>query len=398
MPGSRNHPSARARRCAGLRIRPKSLRAARSTRDGRSGRNRSSLDPEPLKSLIRRSLPMPTGLHRRVRGLDLHGPRNSTKPAAGSASGWRLYSYSVAGLSVGSDIVLPGLIEAAFDGQTPDVAIARADVPLALEGAESVGPTWQILDDTFLFRIPDLARFHLTGGRRIAYALENDTPADDIAVFLIGTVFGILLHQRGHIVLHASAVSVGGKAVLFCGASGAGKSTIAAALDRQGYPVIADDVCAIDLDGPAGPMVQPDGRQLKLWSQAIEKLDLAESRREPVRRKLEKYYLEPANAAAAPLPLGAVYVLREARPPHAAGIERPNVVDCALLLRRNAYRPRLVRAMGQKADYFHAAAEIANRSGIFHLTREFGFDHLPGVLAGLRDHWSAMGLLETATA
>ena len=124
-------------------------------------------------------------------------------------------------------------------------------------------------------------------------------------LFLIGTVFGILLHQRGEIVLHASAVRVNDKAVLFCGPSGAGKSTLAAALAQRGFPLVTDDLCAITLTAGAAPMVQPDGRHLKLWAQAIEKLDLAERRGAAVRNKLEKFFVEPAAALAEPLPLGA---------------------------------------------------------------------------------------------
>ena len=45
------------------------------------------------------------------------------------------------------------------------------------------------------------------------------------------------------------------------------------------------------------------------------------------RNRLEKFYVEPRDAFTEPLPLGAIYVLREARPPHAPGIERPNIVD-----------------------------------------------------------------------
>ena len=155
-----------------------------------------------------------------------------------------------------------------------------------------------------------------------------------------------------------------GKAVLFCGASGAGKSTLAAALAQRGFPLVADDLCAITLTAGAAPMVQPDGRHLKLWAQAIQNLDLAERRGAPVRNRLEKFFVEPAAALAEPLPLGAVYALREARPPHKPGIERTNVVDAALILRRGAYRPLMVNRMGQKADYFRAATAIANAAGI----------------------------------
>jgi hypothetical protein len=159
-------------------------------------------------------------------------------------------------------------------------------------------------------------------------------------------------------------------------------------------------------------MVQPDGRHLKLWAQAIEKLDLAEKRGAPVRNKLQKFFVEPAGALAEPLPeprseprseplseplpLGAVYVLREARPPHKPGIERPNVVDAALMLRRSAYRPLMVNRMGQKADYFLAATAIANAAGIFHLTRALNFAALPEVVGGLAQHWLDIGLTEEA--
>jgi hypothetical protein len=209
-------------------------------------------------------------------------------------------------------------------------------------------------------------------------------------------VFGILLHQRERIVLHASAVRVNGRAVLFCGPSGAGKSTLAAALAQRGYPLVTDDLCTLSADGAAAPLVHPDGRQLKLWAHAIERLDLAQQRGERVRQSLEKFYVEPSEVFTEPLALGAVYALREARPPHAPGIERPNVVDAALLLRRNAYRPLLVRRMDQKANYFHAATTIANVAGIFYLTRALDFGKMPEVIARLEQHWLELRLMEKA--
>jgi hypothetical protein len=250
-------------------------------------------------------------------------------------------------------------------------------------------------DDRFLLRIPGIARFLLTAGRDIAFEPEDGVSPGEIAIFVIGTVFGILLHQRRRIVLHASAVCVNGRAVLFCGQSGAGKSTIAAALGQRGYDLLSDDVCAISLDGGA-PMVHPDGRQLKLWAQAIERLDLVAQRGERVRTRLEKFYVAPGTVSEASMPVGLVYVLRETRPPYETGIEAPNVVDAALLLRRNAYRPLLVNRMDQKADYFFAATAIANAAGIFFLSRKLDFAQMPEVLSRLEAHWQQTGLTETA--
>jgi len=182
---------------------------------------------------------------------------------------------------------------------------------------------------------------------------------------------------------------------LFCGPSGAGKSTLAAALAQRGFPSVSDDLCAITLTADV-PLVQPDGRHLKLWAQAIDKLDLAERRGAAVRNRLEKFFVTPAVTLAEPLPLGAVYALRPARPPHKAGIERPNVADAALILRRGAYRPLLVSRMGRKADYFRAATAIANTAGIFQLTRALNFAVMPEVVGSLEQHWLDIGLTEMA--
>jgi hypothetical protein len=304
-----------------------------------------------------------------------------------------VHSYNVSGLSVRSEIALPGLFAPIGDSE-PDVTIRCCPVPQSLDNPAAAGPTWQMAGERFLLRIPDIARFLLSNGREIAFEPEPEARHDDIPIFLLGTVFGILLHQREQVVLHASAVRINGKAVLFCGSSGAGKSTIAAALVQRGYPLVTDDICAIAMTAERVPMVYPDGRQLKLWAQSIDRLDLAERRGDRVRNSLEKFYVEPEGALSDPLPLGAVYALRETRPPHVSGIERPNVVDAALILRRNAYRPMMVSRMGQRAHYFHAATTIAGAAGIFNLTRPLNFTSMPDVIAWLERHWDETGLME----
>lgn len=309
-----------------------------------------------------------------------------------------MFAYIVSGLRVSSDLALPGLIDwvgraDACDPDFPsreadaDVVIRLGAVPLALDNATASGPNWQIAEGRFLIAMPGIIRLLLTAGDTIVYALDGDTAIEDAAVFVSGTGFGILLHQRGRLVLHASAVRAGDNAVLFCGASGAGKSTLAAALVAAGHELLADDFCGISIAAGGVPFVYPDGRQLKLWENAIARLSLDDRRRAPVRARLRKYYVEPHAAIAEALPIAAVYMLREARPPHVPGIAPANLVDGALMIQRNAYRPAMIARMGQAALYFQGATAIARHAGVFTLTREMDFAGLAAVVEGLETHW-----------
>jgi hypothetical protein len=60
--------------------------------------------------------------------------------------------------------------------------------------------------------------------------------------------------------LHGSSVAVNGSAILLLGPQGAGKSSIAAALEPLGFGLLTDDTCAIDRQGrlwPGPPILNP---------------------------------------------------------------------------------------------------------------------------------------------
>lgn len=304
--------------------------------------------------------------------------------------------YRIAGLSVSTDLELPGF--PAGPAGPADIVIARAPVAGALEDADSSGPTWAMKPGRFLLAVPGIARYLLRDGAAIDYQPEPDADPGDVAAFTMGAAFGVLLHQRGLVVLHASSVCVNGKAALFLGPSGAGKSTLAAALVRRGYPLVADDFCVLSIGGAGGPQVHPDGALPKLWLEAIEQLELTDRRLRAVRGRLSKFYVQPPQGTvSAPMPMGPAYVLREARAPNGPGIERPNIVDAAHLVRSNAYRPGVVRKMDQQALYFLVAAALGNADGVFHLTRELDFAAMDDVIDGLEAHWSVAKALETAS-
>jgi hypothetical protein len=209
---------------------------------------------------------------------------------------------------------------------------------------------------------------------------------------MLGSAFGILLHQRGHLVLHASAVAVGSGVVIFCGPSRAGKSTLAAALVRQGYPFITDDVCHIGFDR-ARPIVFADGRMLKLWRGAVENLALAPRRGERVLSQAEKFYILPERGTDEhPRQLAAIYILREGDKTRQQGIEQLSIVEAAALLRQNAYRPQLLAMMDLERKYFLDTMNLMFHAPVFYLTRSLGFTLLPQLVRELEAHWRELGL------
>jgi hypothetical protein len=128
---------------------------------------------------------------------------------------------------------------------------------------------------------------------------------------VLGPALGLLLHQRGLLVLHASAVVLGDGVVAFLGRSGHGKSTTAASLHARGCGVIADDVVAVDLTAPQEPVVRPGYPQLKLWPDAVTALGEFPDTLPRVVAREEKRARAVVSAAAASWPLRRLYVLAD---------------------------------------------------------------------------------------
>jgi hypothetical protein len=302
-----------------------------------------------------------------------------------------VHSYRISGLAVASQLELLGAIDAPANDDGPDITVRLQSAPSSLEGGVAGGPNWEIAGDQVLLSVPRVGRFLIEGGRHIGVELAPGATAREASLFVLGVSFGILLHQRGALVLHGAAVAKDGRALAVCGASGDGKSTLAAALCRAGFEFVADDICAVGLDAEGRPVVWPDGRQLKLWREAIERLDVAQRQGAAVRDGIEKYFIGPPAAAAAPPRLTAIYVLAEARPPLDEGIEPLNLPDGMRALDLQAYRPNIRARIGSKPHNLVQSAAVLSHAPAFRFTRPRGFEHMDRMVATLAAHWEALG-------
>lgn len=281
--------------------------------------------------------------------------------------------YTAYGLTIESTIDLPELMPLPdTEATTPDVWIRYGPVPENLETPVSRGVVYQACPKQFLLRLEGIARYLVLDGREIYVAPADGSQDDDVRLFLLGSVLAALLHQRGMLVLHGSAIVTESGVVVFVGPSGVGKSTLAAALGQRGYRIMADDVCALQIDAQGIPLVYPSFPQLKLWVDMLDQLGQTDRMLRRVRMNLEKYAL-PLNGTfyATPCPLHMVYHLTTHNKTDIQ-LEQITQMNKFRVLLYNTYRQRFMYGLGMQAAHFRQAATVANQVSIKRITRPIG--------------------------
>lgn len=291
------------------------------------------------------------------------GPLLDTLMAACSSS---LFLYTVYGLTVVSALECPGLL---WGEGAPDVTIRYGQVPTTLGNVRDRGVAYEVNSSQFLLYPRHIARYLVSVGTEVVIERGQNSRDEDLRVFLLGAVFGALLHQRGILPLHGSAIETSRGAVIFAGPSGSGKSTLAAAFQRRGYRVLADDICAVSLDGDGRPRVFPAYPQLTLWADAAEYLQQNVTILRRVRVSLEKYALPLRGAfSTQPLPLYAVYELDTTNTRTFTLTPLRGKGKLELLL-HNTYRKRWLRGMGKSAVNFQQCAQTSRCVNVSRIVR-----------------------------
>lgn len=130
------------------------------------------------------------------------------------------------------------------------------------------GQPWLLFfrsEDGYLLRFPGLADFRLsTDCREVVCVPVPGVAASTTDHLYLNQILPLVLSGLGRLVFHASAVELGHHAVVFVGAAGRGKSTLAASFATVGYRFLTDDGLVLDA-GPDGYSVQPGHPSIRLW-------------------------------------------------------------------------------------------------------------------------------------
>lgn len=230
------------------------------------------------------------------------------------AASWR---YRLYGQHVACDGPLPGLAPVTDDAEpTLRVFLAHPErMPGRLPAAER--PWYAAHDDQgrlylsihasddpprLRLAYTDGSEFFVERNGRAIWVPNGRHPAEDWLPYLLGPLLGLALRLQGVLCLHASAVALAGRAILFAGDTYAGKSTTARLLGARGCAVLSDDIVPLTQAGEE-VLAQPGYPRLRIRARG----------EAPGPDGPRRHYLDLADDAiafqSAALPVGVIYLL-----------------------------------------------------------------------------------------
>lgn len=283
------------------------------------------------------------------------------------------------GLTIESQFELAGL--PAAHGQ-PDLSIERGRIAPDRHELPPIGVLARAARGAYLLSVPGTADFLVEHGSRVTVDPAPAPRDTDMRRCLLGPVMAAALCQREFLVLHAAAVLGPRGAVLIAGPSGHGKSTLAAALNERGYPLVTDEVAAIRVIGEV-PVVETGPPDLVLWHDAAAR----SSGGLVAGCSDDDWQIRRARGAsqAAPHPIAAVVLVELAHATRARVVSVP-AIEAFQHLRQRATNMPLQQGLEMTVVAFHLSAQLTRRVPVFRLVRPRSIDSVDELVDHLTDH------------
>jgi len=295
-----------------------------------------------------------------------------------------MYVVSAFGLSIQSDFPLPELQTC---GREADVCVQRGVFNLPRMSPTSIGRNGiEALfggdHESAFLRWPGVGSFWAQEGSRLLVQPETDALTRELlSLFILSEAFGLILHQRGLFLLHASAVRVGERGLAFIGPPGAGKSTIAFSFAISGHSPIADDMVAIRVGSHGEPSILPGFSQIKIWPSAADGLGFDASSLTRIRAESPKLSARTINEPiSSETPLSEVYLLQDGQE---IDISTPSSAEALLALVKYFSCPAALLAGASLKRHFDQSRIICESARVLTLKRPRHFPALRQVVSAI---------------
>lgn len=263
-----------------------------------------------------------------------------------------------------------------------NVSSDQPDVSVHLSSLSGLKSEDYQSSNSILGTLRGVARFLICNGNEIIIDPESGVEEKTLSTSILCSAMSVILRQRGFLVLHASCILIDGKAIAFIGPSGAGKSTIASTFYTLGYPVITDDVLAIQfIDG--FPFVRPSFPIVKLLPDSAIALGHQLEHLPPLNELSPKriQYVNSENIAGE-YPLKNIYVL-DIGDKHQVSAIIPS--KALLVLIYNSRSIKTLVDVESKDQHFQQCSSLVNTTSIFLLKRKRTLRNLSEIVSLVKE-------------
>jgi hypothetical protein len=220
----------------------------------------------------------------------------------------------------------------------------------------------------FSLDVDKVAWFYASGGKNISVFPYPGADESSIRLYLNGSVYGAILHQRKVLPLHGSSFIFNGKGIVICGESGSGKSSVTASFCLNGAGFLSDDITPVIFE-KGSPCILSISDHIKLWGDSLKQLKQKEDGLQRIDPVTDKFYYHIDQGKSITFPLDYVFVL---------DLYDKNEVECTILygsekfaaLRNEIYRYEYLQGMPEnEAVYFQQLIEISRGVEIARIVR-----------------------------
>lgn len=260
-----------------------------------------------------------------------------------------MFSYKAHGLIIHSEINFPELEKT---NSKPQIEIKWGKIDssskeIISEGVFRVASHYKLSPDSVYLIWNDIEICEIITGNKIIVNHYTNIEDSFLRALILGPALGILMHQRGRLVLHASAVQMKDGVVAFMGHNGMGKSTTTMTFYQQDYPLVADDILSIEFDDNGNPYVFPGFPRIKLWSETIQLFEKDVEKYPLINSKSDKRSYFVNNFSKNIMPLKRVYIIEN---DEKTSLEPINPHNALIELLRNSYSANIFQKTDQATN------------------------------------------------
>ncbi len=249
-----------------------------------------------------------------------------------------------------------------------DVKIEISDSRKVVENPLYDDDFFRLNQNEFSMDVEDVGSFYASGGNYISLVLNPEASIANIELYLNGSTYGAILHQRKIMPMHGSCFVYDNLGIMLCGESGAGKSSLTAAFVIDGNDFLTDDVTPVLFSNNQAHIWTMSDR-IKLWEDSLKQLNQSKADLHKIDPETEKFYYPLESYKDSTFRLNHIFLLEKHDRSNIdfQGIEGAEKI---MALRKEIYRLEYMQGMPEnEAYYFKNLVEISKNITITKLYR-----------------------------